>query len=471
MNKTRIIKLASIALVAAVGITLFSKVGATDVIVVTEDSELVDVLAKAYRAGVNNVVIKYKVPGGDYMVNLKNQQIKAMKQAGAYFDMDLTCYRSSISGMGNQYHFTLACENDSTEMSYVSDYSKKLAEELYSKTSDKGELVRLVYDKIKSEYNIRYDGDYRPSVYNHIKNKSISFSYAPFVVSKILSEFDIDTKLIFGNEGNSTRRWLMIEINNNWYHLDIAADMLDNQENYFLKSDNYMISRGYVWDITSNQRASKDFLITEKEQATLSVDVYEEKLETVILDENPLVEKPSENPTSGASDWAVNEVSSAIKNDLVPLELQQNYKTNITRKEFASLVMTLYDKLNGKRIVIEPGVFSDTNDADILKAYAAGIVNGVGNGRFAPDNLITREQISVMFDNLLKALNINPEVENEYLVFSDEAEISSWAKEAVQTLCKLNIMNGVGNNRINPKGNATIEQAIILSQKLYEQFK
>jgi hypothetical protein len=47
---------------------------------------------------------------------------------------------------------------------------------------------------------------------------------------------------------------------------------------------------------------------------------------------------------------------------------------------------------------------------------------------------------------------------------------SDWAKDSVHTLHALEIMSGVGNNKISPKGNTTREQAIVLANRLFDHF-
>ena len=53
----------------------------------------------------------------------------------------------------------------------------------------------------------------------------------------------------------------------------------------------------------------------------------------------------------------------------------------MTRFEFASTVMRIYEAAGGAPVTITAR-FSDTNDADIQSAATLGIVNGTGNGSF-----------------------------------------------------------------------------------------
>lgn len=175
---------------------------------------------------------------------------------------------------------------------------------------------------------------------------------------------------------------------------------------------------------------------------------------------------------STPSQWAEYDVNWAIAHDLIPEGFSIEYQKNITRREFAELSVKLYEVLTEEEAVpVASNPFIDTDHEEVLKAYNLGIVGGVGGGRFAPDDHITREQIAVMFSRVLVALEINPIVTAEYIHFNDEDEIASWAKGSIQLMNKLGILGGVGNNKINPKGPATREQAMILSLRIFEKFR
>jgi len=140
------------------------------------------------------------------------------------------------------------------------------------------------------------------------------------------------------------------------------------------------------------------------------------------------------------SDWAVAEIEKANKYDLTTNSLTSNYQKSINREEFAELSVKVYEALSKKEAApVSPNPFTDTNNPEILKANNLGIVSGVGSGRFAPEDTITREQIAVMFTRVLDALDMNPIVSMEYVQFTDEDEISEWAKSSIQLMNKLEI--------------------------------
>ena len=164
------------------------------------------------------------------------------------------------------------------------------------------------------------------------------------------------------------------------------------------------------------------------------------------------------------SSWAVEQVNAAIEEGLVPPNLRENYTQAITRQGFTSLAVALYEHIKGE--ITGRTKFSDTNDVNVEKAAFVGIVNGVGNNMFAPDTELTREQAAAMLVRLAEALD--KPLPKEESTFSDNAQISEWARESVGCVQAGGIMSGVGDNIFLPKGAYTREQSIITIMRLLD---
>ncbi len=174
--------------------------------------------------------------------------------------------------------------------------------------------------------------------------------------------------------------------------------------------------------------------------------------------------------------WAVDDVEEAISNNLVDDKLQLRYQAEISRAEFCSLSVKLYEELSGRTALYDlVSPFADTNDIDVRKAYNLGIVQGLAYRQFAPDNNITREQMAVMFYRTLQTLadhcrsDIDLHTTHE-IKFYDNNEISDWAIEAVTFMNYKKIILGTGTG-FNPKGTATREQAILITNRTFEKYK
>jgi len=153
-------------------------------------------------------------------------------------------------------------------------------------------------------------------------------------------------------------------------------------------------------------------------------------------------------------------------------DIMKNFKKPITREEFCTIVVKLYEKLTGAFVNAVASPFTDTSNSEIIKAFQLGIVNGTGGGKFSPYNNITRQEICVMIFRCLGVAlpQLNKDTSGDF-PFSDQDLIASWALTAMKFAYKNTIMNGVGNNKIDPLSNTTREQAITLLVRTYEAFK
>lgn len=180
----------------------------------------------------------------------------------------------------------------------------------------------------------------------------------------------------------------------------------------------------------------------------------------------------------GAADtpsaWAQKSVDAARAAGIVPAQVNSAFDTAITREDFCSLAAAVYrawEKKDALTAYTSSSVsFSDTDNADVLLCASAGVVNGVGNGKFAPDKNITRQEAASMLYRLA-ALNKNTkddEATSLPHIFADSANIQSWAWKNVDWVYRQGIMNGMGENTFAPDGEYTREQSIVTALRLYD---
>ena len=181
---------------------------------------------------------------------------------------------------------------------------------------------------------------------------------------------------------------------------------------------------------------------------------------------------------AGAADapsaWAQKSVDAARAAGLVPSQVDSAFDTPITREDFCSLAAAVYRAWDRENVLQAASTgkvsFSDTDNADVLLCASAGVVNGVGNGKFAPDKNITRQEAASMLHRL-GALNKNVKNDvNDRLphVFADGEKIRSWARSDINWVYRQGIMNGTGSNHFTPDGAYTREQSIATTLRLYD---
>ena len=90
-----------------------------------------------------------------------------------------------------------------------------------------------------------------------------------------------------------------------------------------------------------------------------------------------------------------------------------------------------------------------------------GVVSGVGNGRFAPNGNITREQMASILFRYAKLTGLDTSKRGELAGFPDEGQVSSWAREALSWAVGEGIISGTaegGRTILKPQGTATRAQ-------------
>ncbi|ARJ21057.1 NEAT domain-containing leucine-rich repeat protein [Bacillus mycoides] len=143
---------------------------------------------------------------------------------------------------------------------------------------------------------------------------------------------------------------------------------------------------------------------------------------------------------------------------------QFGFGDSITRGQVASLVQR-YLKLENK--VEQKEMFTDTKghmfEQDIATVAQAGIMQGDGTGKFRPEGVLTRYEMSVV---LQKVFQLN-ENENNLENFTD-VPTGHWAEGYVKALVDNNISKGDGNGNFLGDDFVTREQ---YAQFLYRAIK
>lgn len=91
----------------------------------------------------------------------------------------------------------------------------------------------------------------------------------------------------------------------------------------------------------------------------------------------------------------------------------------------------------------------------VIWANDAKIVSGMGEGLFAPNMEITREQMVVMLYNYAKYKGYDVTASAGLSKFADNASVSTWAQPAMQWAVAEGYISGMGDNQLAPQGTAT----------------
>ena len=91
----------------------------------------------------------------------------------------------------------------------------------------------------------------------------------------------------------------------------------------------------------------------------------------------------------------------------------------------------------------------------VIWANDEKIVSGMGDGLFAPNMEITREQMVVMLYNYAKYKGYDVTASADLSKFADNASVSTWAQPAMQWAVAEGYISGMGDSQLAPHGTAT----------------
>ena len=134
--------------------------------------------------------------------------------------------------------------------------------------------------------------------------------------------------------------------------------------------------------------------------------------------------------------------------------------SNLTR----AMVCTILYAMEGKPAALSSAGFSDVSAGDwfvnpVIWAAANNVVAGMGDGTFAPNANVTREQLATILRSyaVYKGKDVTPN--GSLNGFADVADISFWATENITWAVGAGIITGKPGNLVDPKGTATRAEA------------
>jgi len=158
-----------------------------------------------------------------------------------------------------------------------------------------------------------------------------------------------------------------------------------------------------------------------------------------------------------SSFWCYKAIITLADNFILSGYLDKTFKPdkNITRAEFAKIIVSATDTLN----VGATASFNDVTKEDwyyshVASAVEKGYIKGYPDNSFRPDENITRADIATVVYRCIKDKLKTADT----VKFSDDASIPLYAKEAVYALSANGIINGMGDGSFAPLDEATRAQ-------------
>ncbi|TVY00319.1 S-layer homology domain-containing protein [Paenibacillus cremeus] len=172
--------------------------------------------------------------------------------------------------------------------------------------------------------------------------------------------------------------------------------------------------------------------------------------------------------------WAKDDVQLLASKLLINGRTEQTFvpEGQITRAEFATLLAKGLGLTEDKTARFKDVTSTDWYAGVVGAAAKAGLVDGLGDGSFAPNANITREQMAAMISRALSMAGKLKKADAKQLeAFTDREAISSWAKDAVAQAVEAGIMNGKSASVFDSSSNATRAEAAVVLKRMLQYAK
>jgi len=132
---------------------------------------------------------------------------------------------------------------------------------------------------------------------------------------------------------------------------------------------------------------------------------------------------------------------------------------NMTR---AMMVTVLYRAAGSPDVSGYANPFCDLTESwyqnAVVWAYHMGITDGVNAESFAPDQLVSREQLVSMLYRYRQLTMATPALIDALRPFHDASSISSWAEEPMRWAVTSGVVTGTSATKLSPDGSANRAQ-------------
>lgn len=154
-----------------------------------------------------------------------------------------------------------------------------------------------------------------------------------------------------------------------------------------------------------------------------------------------------------ADSWAKSYIDNLAQLGVFTGEGKFRPTENMSRAEFVKSVVVAAG-LQGSTAI----TFPDVKDGDwfapyVKTAVSNGVIGGYANGKFGPNDSLTREQAAKIVVNAFGLPKVTPASPS----FSD-VKSTDWSYSFVETLVSYGIVSGYGNGKFGPADNVTREQ-------------
>lgn len=178
-----------------------------------------------------------------------------------------------------------------------------------------------------------------------------------------------------------------------------------------------------------------------------------------IINENPKTSNAVKISDIADYEWAADAINYLYDNDIMTGDGSGIFRPDdsLTREEFVKILIAAFGA--GKTETTTLG-FTDVTEGAWFKpyietAFGKGIVTGISAQSFGVGQYITRQDAALMLLRAADAYYMNFEKKQTLVDFTDYDAVSDYARVAVDTLARAQIINGYEDGSFKPQGYIT----------------
>lgn len=169
--------------------------------------------------------------------------------------------------------------------------------------------------------------------------------------------------------------------------------------------------------------------------------------------------------TDYANHWAKAAIDKWVNKGIITGFDDGTFRPNeaLTKAQFAKILVDLLGYTSTTDAVTYQDVKENAWYRDYIDKISSAKIMYIAGDHFYPNAPITREEAAYA---LMNAFHLKADAIGKNITFTDQAQISSWAKDAVSTLSLLEYFSGMSDGTFNPKGQLTRAEFVVLLERL-----
>ena len=219
--------------------------------------------------------------------------------------------------------------------------------------------------------------------------------------------------------------------------------------------------RGYqVGTVAVTDRFGEPVAVTENADGTYTFTMPsgQVKVEVTFVESQP---EPLPFTDVNEGDWFHDAVRYVYDNGLMDGVGDGQFAPNATTNR--AMVVTILYRLAGEPAVSGDAAFTDVADGlwytdAVLWAAQKGIVNGISATEFAPAGDLTREQLATVLYRYAESMGYDVSAQADLSGFPDAGDIQDYATEALSWAVAEGLLQGFEDDSLQPGGTATRAQ-------------